>query len=165
MKLEDYLHLYLGCDVMLTEPDSAPFEVKLTGVINERTDDEERLRIQVFESDGPEAYEGRGIIWCDDEEVELILRPLSDMTKEEAKEIAAVYTGYTINWVHIKDGQIIFNYYEGDEVQENVFDIGYSNPEGFLYMLSRGFDLFGLIDAGLAIDKAKAEELCPHKSK
>lgn len=57
----------------------------------------------------------------------LLLRPLSDMTDSELTEF---------NRLRIS------------------FEIGLS-PEGFRYLLSKHFDLFGLIEAGLAIDKTK----------
>jgi hypothetical protein len=57
-----------------------------------------------------------------------ILRPLSDMTDEER-----VYLGFS---AMIKD-EIIWT------------------PEKYRYAISRGFDLFNLINEGLAIDKTK----------
>lgn len=71
------------------------------------------------------------------DELKPILRPLSDMTLEDGK-----YFG-------IEDEK---------ELGEWKYDFGYFGvlpPDDFHYLLSRGFDLFGLIDAGLAIDKTK----------
>jgi|SRR3989304_6284503 len=87
--------------------------------------------------------------------IKLILRPLSDMTEEEAKELAAIYTGYRITYAKIKDGQIIFNYLVGDQVDENVMDLGYMNGECFVHLLSKGFDIFNLIPEGIALNKTK----------
>jgi hypothetical protein len=65
------------------------------------------------------------------EDVFPILRPLSDMTEEE------LLIG-------------------GPIPQTNTFDVvGKWSPDQFVYLLSKGFDLFGLIEAGLAIDKTK----------
>ena len=64
-----------------------------------------------------------------------ILRPLSSMTGEEKKELEKI------------------------EKNEYVADAGIEQDiwtsKEFLYLLSKHFDLFGLIDAGLAIDKTK----------
>ncbi len=64
----------------------------------------------------------------------LHLTKLSDMTEEEMKEV----NFRTIPFSKIKD----------------VF---YS-PETFMKLLKMGFDLFGLIDAGLAIDKTTLKQ-------
>jgi hypothetical protein len=58
--------------------------------------------------------------------VKPILRPLSDMTEEEKSKISKS----TVNKVFY--------------------------PEEFLYLLKQGFDLFGLIESGLAITKTPA---------
>lgn len=67
---------------------------------------------------------GEGIYGIED--CKPILRPLSDMTEGEK-----VYLGF---------GAMIHN--------EIVW-----TPKKFLYALSKHFDLFGLIEAGIAIDK------------
>ena len=61
--------------------------------------------------------------WYKTKSIKLILRPLNDMTDEEEKE-------------------------SGDN-PETVFEAA----EQIEYLLSKHFDLFGLIEAGLAIDK------------
>lgn len=60
-----------------------------------------------------------------------ILRPLSSMTEEENKE--------RFNEWYLKE--------ENTPLERNAREIK--------YLLSKHFDLFGLIDAGLAIDKTK----------
>lgn len=62
-------------------------------------------------------------------EDKLILRSLSDMTEEE--------------------------YWEADKLQMPIKEFGeyQFSAEQYHYLLSKHFDLFGLIDAGLAIDK------------
>lgn len=77
---------------------------------------------------------------CPVENVTLHLRPLSDMKEEEYREMA----------VDNIDGFEMFL----EKVKIN--DVFYA-PEEFRYLLSRGFDLFGLIDSGLAIDKSNSE--------
>lgn len=116
--IKDYLHLYLGCDVMVTPPESVSYKCRLTGVMSKRTDGEDKFRIQVFEEDGKDGYEGHGIKWFDEDEVELILRP--------------------------PEGLDLFS-----------IQLASLSPEPFRWLLTECFDLFGLIDAGLAIDKTK----------
>ena len=60
--------------------------------------------------------------------VKPILRPLSDMTEDEKNNLSW-------EWKVDYDFKPIFR------------------PDQFLFLLSKHFDLFGLIDAGLAIDK------------
>lgn len=62
-----------------------------------------------------------------------ILRPLSDITEGEEK------------WIE--------SYCEGRGAMPNAKDMAAITA----FLLSCGFDLFGLIDAGLAIDKTKSE--------
>lgn len=70
--------------------------------------------------------------------IKLILRPLASMTEEEMKECGNMIYDFSndpgLNKWHWKD-----------------FEIGLS-PEQFHYLLSKGFDIFGLIESGLAID-------------
>jgi len=65
-----------------------------------------------------------------------VLRPLSDMTLQETKELVGIQEMFLSN-VHIQDRM------QRMAAAETA------------YLLSRGFDLFGLIDAELAIDKTK----------
>ncbi len=60
-------------------------------------------------------------------QVKPILRPLSDMTEED-EEVTGLNPTY--------------------EFGHHVF-----SPDEFLYFISKAFDIFGLIDEGLAIDK------------
>jgi hypothetical protein len=78
-------------------------------------------------------------------QVTLILRPLSDMTGQEKKEYAGLFSGMeSINILpEIRAGRLI-NYFMNKK-----------DPHQVVWLLSLGFDLFGLIDAGLAIDKTK----------
>lgn len=65
------------------------------------------------------------------DDIKIFLRPLSDMTDEE------------------KETEIIANPWHTTHRQKQA----YREAERTLYLLSKHFDLFGLIDAGLAIDK------------
>jgi len=68
-------------------------------------------------------------------ELKLILRPLSSITIEEAKE------------VNIEMGQILLAQIPKDA------GLKFFTANQFQWFLSKGFDLFGLIEEGLAIKK------------
>lgn len=71
----------------------------------------------------------------------LLLRPLSDITKEEALEVART----THTEENIEGWQVV-DYYSEKQMYE---------PDEMRCLLSMGFDLFGLINANLAKDKTK----------
>lgn len=72
-----------------------------------------------------------------------ILRPLSDINTEEKKWYSDL-TGYNI-----------------DDLEEHycpMLNLDIGNPTVWSYLLKQGFDLFGLIEAGLALDKTKINQ-------
>jgi hypothetical protein len=72
-----------------------------------------------------------------------ILRPLSSMTEEEC---------FKLDWSYLHtSGEKI------DHEPENL------NPDEIIYLLSKGFDLFGLIESGLAIEKVVSPTLMKEK--
>lgn len=73
------------------------------------------------------------------------LRPLSDMAEEELQECG--------NMIYDFSGDPELNAHKWQD-----FEIGLA-PEQFHYLLSKHFDLFGLIDAGLAIDSTTLKQL------
>lgn len=73
-------------------------------------------------------------------DIKPLLRPLSDMTLIEKAEYETLF-GHNPN--------------ERDEWYTTLLIMDIGKPEAWAWLLSRGFDLFGLIDAGLAIDKTK----------
>jgi hypothetical protein len=99
------------------------------------------------------------------ENVVLELRQLSDMSEEELKELIHFEKlnreyadvsyrrdiGYNGNLIAI---EIDYTIVEEDLVSPQGWRLNFSamNAEDFKFLLSKGFDLFGLIDAGLAID-------------
>lgn len=109
MKLSEVIHLYIGqeCEYKwIREPDKI-LHGKVTPKVIE----------SIHYNDGILTY------------VKLILRPLSDATKQETKEILM----------------------SGDEIATDIE----LDAARTLYLLSKGFDLFGLIESGQAIDKTK----------
>lgn len=73
---------------------------------------------------------------CDISKIKLILRHLSDLTEEEM-----IYC--------VANGQLV---YCGQSPENFVIGWGAFRPEITRFLLSKSFDLFGLIKAGLAID-------------
>lgn len=69
--------------------------------------------------------------------LKLVLRPLSDMTEEELKHFGVSET------------------LTKEELQQHFFDCPFFTPDEYVYLLKHGFDLFGLIEDGLAVDKTK----------
>lgn len=82
-------------------------------------------------------------------QLKLLLRPLSSMTEEEALEWNEKFRyfaeGSTEQYVRDRLYLII------QTVNENRG----SNPDKVIWLLSKGFDLFGLIEKGEAIDSTK----------
>ena len=119
--IKDYLHLYLGCEVLTNDHELGRNKKQRgrTGTFVGFAD-YHRMDCRLNFRAGPE---GRCNIYL----LKPILRPLSDMTLEERKES-----------YRLKD------------------DLGIGTVELFRWLLSKGFDLFGLIEAGLAIDKTNS---------
>lgn len=131
--IKDYLHLYLGCQVDWKKfPDNESYSrnyrdlgtlacISIHGdVVIETKDSQFHRKLK---------------------DVKLVLRPLSDMTKEEANFLDAMAKAQ-------KDGQV------KPANCEFVTGIRTTSAEALRVLLSKGFDLFNLIPEGLAIDKA-----------
>lgn len=92
-----------------------------------------------------------------------VLRPLSDMTEEEAREvvllrspIGSVKDSDSIVIVEsMADGKRIKWHFAGVPNIPRFVNTDELNPRQFILLLSKGFDLFNLITEGLAIDKTK----------
>lgn len=113
-QLKEYLHLYLGCEIM-------------NGI-----DD----KIRVLKSSNLDTY-----IYTKVGNPKILLRPLSDMTEEEKEQIG--FSAFEI----LRKNEF------GDKVlpARNISAMWAAKQTA--YLLSRHFDLFGLIESGLAIDK------------
>lgn len=132
----DFLHLYLGCPVLVTPYEGASYECKLCGVSVEKIGGETEIKVQVFEDDGPDGYEGHGHKWFDADEVELVLRKTSTMTDSEKEETSKLY----------------FDFMETQTPgTRNIYMMSHMTK----WYLERGFDLYGLIEAGFAIDSTE----------
>ena len=116
-KIEDYLHLYLGCEVW----DSYNEKKGVLFGIDLNTSGFDNVKVL------------HKVVWSlSFEWIKPILRSVNDMTEEEKRNI---------------DGTDWNNTIPGGAWE-------YS-PETFRYLLSKHFDLFGLIKSGLAINAAE----------
>jgi hypothetical protein len=153
-EIKDYLPLYLGCKFK-HDSDVGTYELCGYNIYNDH----------VQNALGMDTYSSKG--------TRLILRKLSDMTEEEWKEWGRTYG--TVFGACSKETWLqqfeqfedrpAFGQGKKSDVENPVMERSkvvtglkhefytYS-PTGFRFLLSKSFDLFGLIEQGLAIDKA-----------
>lgn len=125
-KIEDFLHLYLGCNAkVLIEKEEVTALIYC--VRTSRT-----VTISTIKSN----FE------INMKHVKPILRPLSDMTEDEEIQVCNICNLMTAT--NIKQALMNGGHY--------VIHVGYGF-ELTVYLLKQGFDLFGLIESNLAIDK------------
>lgn len=144
-KLADYLPLYLGCEVLYGK------EVWVLTGINGNYWYVERRNSSLHEV---------GI-----QDIKPILRSLSDMTEEESIWVAGLtFTDNVSKKKKAEYGRAIIGYHFLEEAYSGELlrmAMEFSSNDSFeltRYLLSKGFDLFGLIEAGLAIDKTKQND-------
>jgi hypothetical protein len=147
-KIEDYLHLYLGCEVKVLDIDGQTFTDKVESV----HDNKSGKGFSIYEFgdcpfDNHEEYYQR---------IMPILRPLSDMTDGEKIFIISNYikpgwTGKQLLEDNEDDWAMRVRHIEHGEKSVYVSKKKFE-PWLLKYLLSKGFDLFGLIEAGLAIE-------------
>jgi hypothetical protein len=134
--IKDYLHLYLGCECMMTKISyHAVHELILSQKRSFKLDGK---LLQYFIEPTTKA------------EIKPILRPLSDMNDEEFRWLEDE-THFHPGGFNSHDNDVTIEWKE--EMIEEINEHG--TPEIFLFLLSKHFDLFSLIEAGLAIDKTK----------
>jgi hypothetical protein len=140
MNIKDYLHLYPKVPIAICEPGIEPVGHYLEGVD-----------------------------WVLNKAIKPILRPLSDMTEEEMKELYFIVFNRKFvgdNITHRDIGkkeerkvlwsgvERLFIYKDGDVGADCDLQLHHVHaPTVVFWQLSYHFDPFGLIDAGLAIDK------------
>jgi len=145
--LKDYLHLYLGGEILLS------------GNI---------IKLDTESLNHAEYFDHYSVI-------RLILRKISDITEDELKQLAAWSGTCSPNdWdivqndrlsVKHKNGESTFRITDsGDCIAKNSekwrdFSISSQQSRMFKHLLDWGFDLFSLIPAGLAIDRASFKSL------
>lgn len=130
-EIKDYLHHYLGCEVLF-EKCSYHFVHKLHIHQGGRVKLTTKLLYNISI--------GSGIV------VKPLLRLPSDMTKEEGYELCQLMDWRT-------DGNI-FNEIKMHGINGIDVDLK-GQAEFFRILLSKYFDLFGLIESGLAINETK----------
>jgi hypothetical protein len=156
--IKDYLHLYIGCEIDTTIPGDYIHPYGSITLTELRPDNIDQIVRHIQYKEG---YQRDGFTDYDWVEFKLILRPLSDMTEDEAEQFIALRfpERRMIDATVEKYGVCFF-----DKTQKKAKHIHFENipielnATTFIWLLSHGFDLFGLIDAGLAIDKTKLNE-------
>lgn len=154
LQFKDVAHLYLWCDCLL----EGRYKAKLCGFQHNKP------ILTLYYASGEVSYSQKDTFALNDYSLlKPILRPLSDMTKEEGIEYAQFYCrnkiAVPIDWVEIK-------MHESGSVNLSIGDGGGGlslfpggphgdKAEAFVYLLKKGFDLFGLIESGQALDKTK----------
>lgn len=135
------LALYIGCDVEWLGERGC----NLAGI---NTADQSFYPVGLTYSNGL-------TVWVQERAVKPILRPLSDITETEARAVWEKCYGDDFG-----DGECLLHLIatvDADERNDSEFDVLLGYPDGWRYLLSRHFDLFGWIESGLAIDKTKIE--------
>jgi hypothetical protein len=126
IKFKDVAHLYLGIEVMF---DNKKWTINKIGAGLFRLIRRDEQNI------------GRWVE-CYYDDAKPLLRPLSDLKEEDTKEFDK----------DRKHDKLWFAWHDAI-----LFCEGFSKftPEQFTFLLKKGFDLFGLIESGEAIDKTK----------
>lgn len=122
-ELKDYIHLYIGCKLQHV-PDDGTIATLIGIDIASGT-----ATVKLFNDDHHMYGE------CSIDGIKLILRPLSDLTSKEQDEL----------W-HADEPLGVISMYNGDNNRKIVLA-----PERMAYLLSKGFDLFGLRESGLCV--------------
>lgn len=152
-EIKDYLHLYLGCDGIVivnysVTPELKTREVscKLKGVVDDV------VYVQCYDVDG---IKWDNIDSFSSKTFKPILRPLSDMSDEEMKQCVLVKYNMrnTLKTTNLIGNKIQWT--ASGFIPDGEIDLLNASSEIFRFLLSKHFDLFGLIESGLAIDATK----------
>lgn len=137
-KIEDYLRLYIGCEIQAPSPDEEFVQCKglLTGIHGEF-----EAEVQFYDINNNVDEEPS---YCPYDRIKPLLRPISDMTEDEMFEMSEI-TGL------LQNENLIKAWVNGSAFSLSIHKM----PELFTFLLKKGFDVFGLCEAGLAIDKTK----------
>lgn len=137
MDLKDYLHYYLGCRAQAAPYGGQPKRQEYGKLAGIGIRDVVNIKFDTWQSIADVSISG----------VKPILRRLEDMTEEEARDFLK-HSIPGAEYITHNEHAVIW------QSQGSRADIAFlfGPPAGFHYLLSKGFDLFGLIGAGLAID-------------
>ncbi len=131
-EIKSYLHLYLGSNIFFTKSN---YHFVHTHSVH--TGDIVNLSPFLLS----ELYVSSGV------EFKLILKPLSNMTTTEESYIGLNLKAGTMNAHTIRTSKYCWS-------------LNHTSPEVFMFLLSKHFDIFDLIDKGYAIDSTMANEPC-----
>lgn len=148
--IKEVLHLYLGCEIQVVRPEgSVPFESGLKGGCYNATEALEYDTTYTLDARKLAFIMGSTTVMAMLPHVKPILRPLESMTEEELDEIARQV---------LEEDDLAHPVAEKIANYETFISMGdwsaFEMAQMTAYLLSKHFDLFGLIPAGLAIDKA-----------
>lgn len=133
-EIKDYLHFYMGSDLnfKITKIETGLITIDKMTSLSEDC---------VCFSDSPDIYFDD--VSFNETSCKPILRQLNDITKEE-KEVASKLCG-VVNLFNNKNKDEKFNYVKHE-------------AEHIAYLLKQGFDVFDLIEDGLAVDEKTLTE-------
>lgn len=136
--INDYLHFYIGCEMILEKSGRI---AKLLGV--------------QYCEDGIVVYDGKTWASIKYFPFKLLLRKVSSMTKQELKESAEIFTPGKVFSDKETDDAINFIRKQGiNSISFEQTDDPTKPFNFFRWLLSKHFDVFGLIEAGVANEKA-----------
>ena len=127
-RIEDYLHLYLGCSVMIEQ-----LKYDSNNTANKTVLAGPYKLISVGLSQNNRVIKLDGYTPVATDTIKPVLRPLSDMTEDEAIDFG---------WMRLF-------------TLEHFIEKKLYKPEAFAHLLARQFDLLNLIEEGLAMDATK----------
>lgn len=155
--IKDYLHYYLGCEGFTKQPYGTEPGISIKDIKSRllSVDVKGELRTQCYDL-SDKAWDSLTCVMASD--FTPFLRPLSDMSGKEV--IEAFHLAYADAKYQFEEFQKVDNNEFGWRARnqngmECFLPANTFTPDVFHYLLSKHFDLFGLIESGLAIDKTK----------
>ena len=156
-------HLYKGCQIQYPNPDGGkPIVAKLTGVTSDGFETTYKRKKSscsgdlISFKDGKERGHETYVENC-----KPILKSLSDMPLDERIQLIALINDELVENITVKTNSKSYMVYIDGETEEDdseafiekhMFFDGF-NPYQFLWLLSKGYDLFDLIPNGFAINQ------------
>jgi hypothetical protein len=141
--LKEYLHLYNGCTILFNDGSTATLMCSDGCIASFLSDEHNQCGHASIDS----PLFGKPI-----------LRPLSDINLDEMQQFFS-FTGLPKDCKAIRvdysDHIFQFEYVSGGAMQSTHSYLYHLSPKQFHWLLTKHFDLFGLIEAGLALDKSK----------
>lgn len=144
----NYLPFYLGCDCLLESE------------ANSKEPNIRKLRSVPFLFGELHAEFGDNTAYGMNE-VKLMLRPLTNITEDEMKEFLLIEYNIanTLKRVTISSSGRFLSYETTGFFGNGEYDMTRLSALQTLYLLSKGFDLFGLIEKNVAVDATKLKNV------